>query len=37
VAEAELATGNGKHIGAVCNGNRKTTKGFKWKYLKDLT
>lgn len=37
VAEAELATGNGKHIGAVCSGNRKTTKGFKWKYLKDLT
>lgn len=36
VAEAEKATGNSKHIGSVCTGKRKTAKGFKWKYVKDL-
>ena len=36
IAEAEKATGNGKHIGSVCLGKRKTTKGYKWKYVKDI-
>jgi uncharacterized repeat protein (TIGR02543 family) len=37
IAEAEKATGNGKHIGSVCMGKRATTKGYKWKYVKDIT
>ena len=37
VAEAERATGNSRHIGSVCKGKRKTAKGYKWKYLSDLT
>ena len=32
-AEAERHNGNTKHISDVCNGKRKTCKGFKWKYL----
>lgn len=32
-AEAERHNGNTKHIADVCNGKRKTCKGFKWKYL----
>jgi len=27
---------NNSHIGSVCKGKRKTSGGFKWKYLKDL-
>ena len=34
VAEAELATGNTKHISDVVNGKRKTCKGFIWKKIK---
>ncbi len=33
VAEAELATGNTKHISDVVNGKRKTCKGFIWKKI----
>lgn len=32
-AEAERYNGNTKHISDVCNGKRKTCKGFKWKYI----
>ena len=33
VADAENANGNTRHIAQVCNGNRKTAAGYKWKYL----
>ena len=36
IAEAERATGNSRHISAVCKGKRKTAKGFKWKYIEDM-
>ena len=36
IQEAEQATGNSRHIGSVCKGKRKTTKGYKWKYVKDI-
>ena len=32
-AEAERHNGNTQHISDVCNGKRKTCKGFKWKYV----
>jgi hypothetical protein len=32
-AEAERENGNTNHIADVCNGKRKTCKGYKWKYL----
>ena len=32
--EAERAMGaTGHHIAQVCNGKRKTTYGYKWKYI----
>lgn len=34
VKEAEMATGNGRHIASVCNGKRKTAAGYKWKWVK---
>lgn len=33
VEEAELANGNSHHISDVCEGKRKTCKGYEWKYL----
>jgi hypothetical protein len=36
ISAAEQANGNTRHIGQACLGNRKTVKGFKWKYLKDI-
>ena len=33
VTEAERANNISKHIGAVCQGKRKTAGGFKWKYI----
>jgi P2-related tail formation protein len=33
VAEAERQNGNTKHIADVCNGKRKTCKGFRWRYI----
>ena len=32
-SEAERHNGNTQHISDVCNGKRKTCKGFKWKYI----
>lgn len=32
-AEVERANGNTKHIADVCNGKRKTCKGYKWCYM----
>lgn len=31
--EAERKNGNTRHIGSVCNGKRRTCKGYKWIYL----
>lgn len=33
VGEAEKANGQTRHIGDVCNGKRKSCKGFGWKFL----
>ena len=33
VKVAEEANGNSRHIADVCNGKRKTAKGYKWKYV----
>lgn len=33
VTEAERVNNISKHIGAVCQGKRKTAGGFKWKYI----
>ena len=33
IGEAENKNGNTRHISEVCNGKRKTCKGFKWKFL----
>ena len=33
VNEAERDNGNTRHIAEVCNGKRKTCKGFKWIFL----
>ena len=33
VNEAEKANGNTRHIAQVCNGKRKSAKGFFWKYI----
>ncbi len=33
VTEAENATGNSRHISSVCNGNRVTAAGYKWKWI----
>lgn len=33
IREAENKNGNTRHISEVCNGKRKTCKGFKWKFL----
>lgn len=33
IREAEKDNGNTKHIADVCNGRRKTCKGYKWVYL----
>ena len=33
VGEAEKVNGQTRHIGDVCNGKRKSCKGFGWKFL----
>ena len=33
IAEAEKENGNTRHIADVCRGNRKSCKGFFWKYI----
>lgn len=33
VSEAERKNGISRHIGAVCNGKRKTAGGYKWMYI----
>ena len=33
IEKAEQATGNSRHIASVCQGKRKTCKGFKWRYV----
>lgn len=33
VSSAEKANGNSRHIADVCNGKRKSAKGFFWKYI----
>lgn len=33
ISEAERCNGNSRHISSVCNGKRKTCKGYKWKFL----
>lgn len=35
IREAEKANGQTRHIGDVCNGKRKSCKGFGWKFLED--
>lgn len=33
IKEAEEYNGNTRHISSVCNGKRKTCKGYKWRFL----
>ena len=35
IREAEKANGQTRHIGDVCNGRRKSCKGFGWKFLEN--
>lgn len=35
IREAEKVNGQTRHIGDVCNGKRKSCKGFGWKFLED--
>ena len=33
ISEAERQNGNSKHIGHVCRGQRKSCKGYFWKFI----